>query len=162
LYELLAPRAGRNFDLSPDAVPVVTDRARAEAEPELAVLSVMAHGRSDVAQAVRIALAAVAGAELVADRDFSVLYFDLIDAALSDAARKAFQMLPRGYEFQSETLRKNIATTRIADILDVLDARGLAVSSEQRERILGCTDLEMLKHWHRTAVTAASTDALFD
>ena len=150
------------FVLGPDAVPVVTDRARAEAEPELAVLSVMAHGRSDVAQAVQIALAAVAGAELVSDRDLSVLYFDLIDAALSEAARKAFQMLPQGYEFQSETLRKNIATTKTADILDVLDARGLTVDPEQRERILGCADLDMLKRWIRRAATIASVDALFE
>jgi hypothetical protein len=109
----------------------------------------------------RRALAAVAGAELVSDRDLSVLYFDLIDAALSEAARKAFQMLPQGYEFQSETLRKNIATTKTADILDVLDARGFAVSPEQRERIVGCTDLDMLKRWIRRAATIASVDALF-
>lgn len=83
--------------LGPDAVPVITDQARAEAEPELAVLSVMAHGKSDVERAVQIALAAVAGAKRVSDRDLSVLYSDLIDAALSEAARKAFQMLPQGY-----------------------------------------------------------------
>lgn len=122
----------------------------------------MAHGRNDVAQAVQIALAAVAGAELVSDRDLSVLYFDLIDAALSEAARKAFQMLPQGYEFQSETLRKNIATTKTADILDVLDARGLTVNPDQRERILGCADLDLLKRWIRRAATIASVDALFE
>ncbi len=151
----------RPFVLGPDAVPVVTDRARAEAEPELAVLSVMAHGRSDVDRAVQIALAAVAGAELVSDRDLSVLYFDLIDAALSEAARKAFQMLPQGYEFQSETLRKNVATTKAADVLDVLDARDLSITAEQRERILACTDLDLLKVWLRRAATVASADSLF-
>ena len=94
--------------LGPDTVPVVTDPARAEAEPELAVLSAMAYGRGDVDRAVQIALAALAGAKLVRDRDVSVLYFDLIDAALNEAARKAFQMLPQGYEFQSELMPGNI------------------------------------------------------
>ncbi len=153
------------FVLGPDAVPVVTDRARAEAEPELAVLSVMAHGRSDVDQAVQIALAAVAGVGHVSDRDLFVLYSDLIDAALSEAARKAFQMLPQGYQFQSESLRQSFekgrAAEKAADVLDVLDARGLVVTSEHRDRILGCTDIDTLKRWIRSAVTVTSTDALF-
>jgi len=155
--------------LGPDAVPVVTDRARAEAEPELAVLSVMAHGRGDVERAVQIALAAVAGVGHVSDRDLSVLYSDLIDAALSEAARKAFQMLPQGYQFQSESMRQSFekgraagqAAEKAADVLDVLDARGLLVSLEQRDQILGCSDLELLKRWLRRAATITSVDALF-
>jgi len=151
--------------VGPDAVPVVTDRARAEADPELAVFSIMAHGRGDVDRAVQIALAAIAGVALISDRDLFVLYSDLIDAALSEAARKAFQMLPQGYEFQSELIRKSIDKGRAAggaaDVLDVLDARGLIVSPEQRDQILGCTDLEMLKRWLRRAATIASVDALF-
>src|SRR5690606_33379037 len=34
--------------IAPAGVPIVTDPARAESDPELAVLSVMAHGRGDV------------------------------------------------------------------------------------------------------------------
>jgi hypothetical protein len=93
----------RAFVLGPNAVPVITDQVRAQSEPELAVLSVMAHGKGEVEQAVQIALAAVSGVGGIADQDLSVLYSDLIYAALSEAARKAFQMLPHGYEFQSET-----------------------------------------------------------
>jgi hypothetical protein len=88
----------RPLVLGPDAVPVIVDESRAQADPELAILSVMAHGRGEVQRAVKIALAAVAGVELVSDRGLFVLYSDLIDAALSEAARKAFQMLPQGYE----------------------------------------------------------------
>jgi hypothetical protein len=36
------------FVLGPDAVPVVTDAVRAQADPELALLSVMAHGHGEV------------------------------------------------------------------------------------------------------------------
>jgi hypothetical protein len=147
--------------LGPDAVPVVTDPARAEADPELGVLSAMAHGRGNVEQAVQIALAAIAGAKLVQDRDVSVLYFDLIDAALSEAARKAFQMLPQGYEFQSETLRKNVATTKAAAVVAVLEAREIALSEEQKNRILTCLDIKLLDQWIRRAAIIGSADELF-
>jgi hypothetical protein len=95
-----------------------------------------------------------------------VLYSDLIDAALSEAARKAFQMLPQGYQFQSETIRKSIEQGRTAEkaaaVLEFLEARGLAITVAQRERILGTKDLETLTHWVRRAATVASTDALFE
>src|SRR4051812_10542625 len=46
--------------IGPSGVPVVTDATRACAEPELAVLSAMAHGRSaDFSMAARIAKAAI-------------------------------------------------------------------------------------------------------
>ena len=93
----------------------------------------MAHGRGNVEQAVQIALAAIAGAKLIQNRDVSVLYSDLIDAALSEASRKAFQMLPQGYEFQSETLRKNVAMTKAAAVVAVLEAREIAFSEEQKK-----------------------------
>ena len=121
----------------------------------------MAHGRGDIDQAVQIALAAVAGAKQVLDRDVSVLYFDLIDAALSEAARKAFQMLPQGYEFQSETLRKNVATTKAAAVVAVLEAREISLSDEQRARILTCADIKLLDQWIRRAATIGTADELF-
>jgi len=95
-----------------------------------------------------------------------VLYFEPIAAALSEAARKAFVMLPQGYEFQSaigrESFQKGITQARATAVLEVLDARGLVVADADRERILGCTDLELLARWLRRAVTVAASDALFD
>jgi hypothetical protein len=43
------------FVISPDGVPVITDPERAKQDPELAVLSVMAHGHGNVETAVKIA-----------------------------------------------------------------------------------------------------------
>jgi hypothetical protein len=77
------------------------------------------------------------------------------------AARKAFEMHPQGEKFFSESQRRSVASARAADVLDVLDARGLTVSDAQRERILGCSDLEVLKAWLRRAATVATADALF-
>ena len=43
-------------------------------------------------------------------------------------------------------------------ILKVLEARGIAVSSAQREEILGCTDMERLDRWLLRAGVATSAD----
>jgi hypothetical protein len=155
--------------LGPDAVPVVTDPVRARAAPELAVLSAMAHGRGDAEQAVKIALAATAAVDTVKDADSCMVYSDLIHAALGEAARKALQMLPKGYEFQSDLARESYArgraeaelAARAADVLDALDARGLAVSDDQRRQVLDCRDPDVLRRWLRLAVTAKSAQELF-
>jgi predicted transposase YdaD len=92
------------------SVPEVTDAATAMADPELAVFSVLAHGRdADVTKSVQIALVAMA-ASVNLDANRSLLYVDLIHHALSDAAVKALQaMNPENYEFQSEFARRYVA-----------------------------------------------------
>ena len=54
------------------------------------------------------------------------------------------------------------AAEKAADVLEVLEARGLSVSAAQRERVLGTKDLETLTRWVRRAATVASVDALFE
>ena len=93
--------------LGPSGVPEVTDEALAHADPELAVLSAMAHGQdADVAKAVQIAEVAQL-ASLTLDADRSRLYFDLVSTALSEAARRALRtMATFKYEYQSDFARK--------------------------------------------------------
>jgi hypothetical protein len=154
-------------------VPIITDPERAKRDPELAVLSVMAHGHGDVETAVKIALsAASATAEL--EEDTRVLYFDLIESALSDAARKAFAMLPTGYEFQGPTFKKGKIEGKAEGklegklegkaeaVLTILQTRGLVPTEAQRERILASHDLDSIKAWIARAVTTPSVEALFD
>ncbi|MCW5813344.1 MAG: hypothetical protein KIT84_20110 [Labilithrix sp.] len=45
-------------------------------------------------------------------------------------------------------------------MLTVLDARGIAVSAEQKERILGCSDVALLDRWIRKAVIVASAEEI--
>ena len=47
-------------------------------------------------------------------------------------------------------------------IVMVLNARGVPVPQEARERILACTDHETLETWITKATTATSIDELFD
>lgn len=93
--------------LGPSGVPEVTDEAEALADPELAVLSAMAHGRdADVAKATQIAQVAQLASHRL-DEDRSRLYADLVFNALSEAARRALRtMLPFKYEYQSDFARK--------------------------------------------------------
>ncbi len=70
-------------------------------------------------------------------------------------------MLPQGYEFQSETLRKNVAATKAAAVVPVLEARRIALSDEQRARVVGATDIKLLDQWIRRAATIGTADELF-
>jgi hypothetical protein len=99
--------------LSPRAVPKVTTIARAEAEPELALLSAMAHGASEnTSEAVEIAIAAMTASARL-DPERSVLYFDLISASLGEATRNALKAMDLSkYEFQSEFAKHYISLGR--------------------------------------------------
>jgi hypothetical protein len=115
--------------------------------------------------------------------DRAVLYSDLIFAALSEAAKAALETLMAAgtYEFQSDFAKKHQATGRaegriegrvegraegLAEgfakaILDVLEARGLAVSDEVHARIASCIDAALLSAYLRKAATATATDQIF-
>lgn len=149
------------FVIGPDGIPIITDAEQAQRAPELAVLSVMGHGCGDTETAVSIALAAAAAVP----EQHRTLYLALIESALSEAARKAFEMHPQTQKLMSTwergSFEKGRAAEKAADVLDVLDARGLTLSGEQRDRILACSDLEVLKTWLRRAAVVSSADELF-
>jgi hypothetical protein len=165
------------FVVGPNAVPVVRDVEVAKRDPELAVLSAMAHGKD--ADGPAIALAALA-ASVGLNEERALLYSDVILASLSEVTRAAMEelMASGNYEYQSEFAKTHQAKGRAEgrtegraegeargearSVLTVLDARGLVVSAEQKERITACTDLELLGRWLRTAVTARSTEELFE
>jgi hypothetical protein len=99
--------------LGPSAVPVVIDQDAAKADPELAVLSAMAHGQDpDTDKSLQIAFAAIA-ATVGLDAERSTLYFDLVLASLGEAARKTLQAMdPAKYEYQSEFAKRYLSQGR--------------------------------------------------
>ncbi len=99
--------------MGPSAVPEIRDEVQARDDPELAVLSAMAHGQdTDTRKAAQIARSAQL-ASLGLDADRGRLYFDLVANALSEAARRALQTMdPAKYEFQSEFARRYISLGR--------------------------------------------------
>ena len=149
--------------VGPNAVPVVRDVEQAVRDPELAVLSAMAHGMDEDASAVALAaLAAAAGL----DDDRAVLYLDLILLSLGEAARAALEGLMNSgrYEYQSDFAKKHQAYGRAEgkaeSVLKVLEARQLAISEHQRQRILNCKDLALLDRWLAQSVSVFSADEL--
>lgn len=146
--------------VGPEGVPIVTDPVRARQDPEIAVLSVMAHGHGDVETAAKIAFTAAIGTSEL-DEDTRVLYLDLIESALSEAARKAFEMIPEGYQFQGPSFKKGKLEGQAVGVLEVLDARGIPVDSATRERVQACQDPEQLRQWLRRAAVVSSAEELF-
>jgi hypothetical protein len=160
----------------PDAIPVITDEEQARQDPELAVLSAMAHGHEGMGHL--IAQAAVAAARGL-DQDRVRLYIDLVVSSLNNAARAALEELMQSgkYEYQSDFARKYYGQGlaegeqkgrqegrqegEVTALLEVLDARGFELSAETREQIVACKDLDQLKLWLRRAVTAKSIEELF-
>ncbi len=171
--------------LGADSVPVVTDPALSRKFPELAVLSVMAHGKGEPEQALRIAKAAFQGVEALSDEENRVLYSDLIDAHLGEAVRKAFAMIPEGYQYQSKFGNKRYAEGKAEGeasgltkgkaegeasglakgerraLFKILERRGITLSAIEQERVLSCQDLELLEIWLDRALTASSAEELF-
>jgi hypothetical protein len=152
--------------LGPSAVPVIRDVEEAERSPELAVLSVMAHGRADPDEAVQMATATFAACRKLDDAR-ALVYSDLVFLSLGQTAKAALEALMASgqYEYQSDFAKKHRAEGRVEgealSIVTVLEARGLPVTSEARARILACADLEILERWLRKAVSVSSADELF-
>jgi hypothetical protein len=157
----------RPLVVGPDGVPKLTDHARARREPQLAVLSVMAHGRGKVTTATAIGVAAVKAVSRLPEEQ-RLLYSLLIEANLSEAARKAIEMQPGLEKYFSETQRRNYERGRAegeakgkADaVLKILMRRGLTLSADQRRRIVACTDLATLERWLDRSLSASSVDEL--
>jgi hypothetical protein len=95
----------RTLVVGPENIPQVTDRSHALRDPQLAVLSVMAHGQGDVATAAAIGRAA-ADAISSLPQEQRELYSILIEAALSEAARKVVEMQPGLEKFFTEAQRR--------------------------------------------------------
>ena len=159
--------------VGPSAIPYVTDEADAYGAPELAVLSVLAHGKEP--EGARIALSALKAVATLAS-DSQMLYSDVILESVSAAAKVALeeQMDIRKYEFKSDFAKKHQAkgreeglaegarAARVAALLAILDARGLAVSAAEEATIRACTDDAALTSWIRRAVTAATVAETFE
>jgi hypothetical protein len=155
----------RPFVLGPSAVPVITEPDKARAMPELAVLSALAHGRSEAG--LRVGMAALM-ATVGLDEEQAMLYEDVVLCCLSKAARRALEemMASGNYEIQSEFLRKYVAQGeakgKAEGVLEVLEARGLVIPNDVRERIVNSTDLAALGRWIRRAAVVSSAREIFD
>jgi hypothetical protein len=165
----------RPLVIGPQGVPKLTDPARARREPQLAVLSVMAHGKGEATTAAAIGAAAARAISRLPEEQ-RLLYSLLIETNLSEAARKAIEMQPGLVNFFSAAQRRNFergraegkaegkaegeAKATAAALLKILTRRGLTPTAEQRRRILKCADLAMLERWLDRSLSVSSVDGL--
>ena len=151
--------------LGPSGVPEITDESEACADPELAVLSAMAHGRdSDIARSAQIAAAAQL-ASLGLDAERAQLYFDLIQNSLSEAARRALQtMNPAKYEYQSDFARKYYGQGKAEGSRMVvekqLSVRFGALDEHVRARIAAASNTDLEAIAERLLTAPSLEDAL--
>jgi hypothetical protein len=148
--------------LGPDQIPVVTDPRAAREQPELALLSALAHsGGPDQRPIFNALLAALS----VIDHDHASLYSDVVFGVLPTAAREFKEVfmhaIAQKYGYQSEFARTFFAQGEVRAVLAVLEARGIDVPEKVRDEINACTDPDVTETWVRRAVTAASVDDLF-
>lgn len=122
--------------LGPSGVPEVIDPEQARADPELAVLSAMAHGRdADTRISVQIALAAHL-ASMGLDEDRARLYFDLVVNALSEAAKRELRTMdPAKYEYQSDWVKGWLAHGKAALVTKQLTLRFGPLSDAAKIRV---------------------------
>ncbi|RFU86926.1 hypothetical protein DY218_09800 [Streptomyces triticagri] len=65
-------------------------------------------------------------------------------------------------EARDEGRDKGLAEGRAEDLLLILEERGLTISDETRQRIGDCRDPELLRSWVTRAVTASTSEEIFD
>jgi hypothetical protein len=152
--------------LGPDLVPVVGEE-RGAAEPELAVLSAVAHWAGPEREVAFQGL--MAGLRRLG-RDRAHLYAEVVAAAVESPyalsrLRELFMSLetmePQSEIFRPHSLRGK-AEGEAEAVLTVLDARGIEVPEDARQRVTECTDLDTLRTWIRRAATVASVEEMFD
>ena len=157
--------------IGPAGVPKVTNRQEALAAPELAVMAAAAHGNAPDGRAtLEAALSALAHV----DDEHGVVYYDLIMAALGEAAQQELQDMARSgnYEFVSEFAKKHIAQGeakgreegeakgRADALIQVLTLRGFAIDQPLRQRISQAS-IERLEGWLAKAVMANALADIF-
>ncbi len=121
--------------LGPDTVPVVTDPATARANPELAILSAMAHGPGPDRAEVLAVLPAALG---VVDPAHARLYADIVIAALPAAARNHLEALVKsllGYEYQTEFVQRWAAADEARRLADEEAARAAGMAEGLAEGV---------------------------
>ncbi|WP_435110066.1 hypothetical protein [Nocardiopsis synnemataformans] len=152
--------------LAMDTLTPVTDQSVAAAHPVLTILALASNPTDD-----KDALEALSVALKSLDASASSLYSDYVLAALSATALGSLEeiMTVRDYEFRTELIgrpfregeAKGRAAGRAEAILGVLDARGIAVPDEVRDRVTASSDLDELDRWVRRAAKVDSAEDLF-
>jgi hypothetical protein len=142
------------------AVPAVTDILEAVRRPEFGLLSVMAHGETELGA---IVAAAVLPAIQSLTNNRTKMYRSFVHNHINDEAHQELEAAKMGY-FAAMGRAEGRAQEAARNLLTVLRVRGIEVPDAVRERILAQKDkdLDRLERWLDRAVVAASADEVID
>jgi hypothetical protein len=143
--------------LGPAIVPEVTDPALAEQEAELSILSAVAHGNGPNGLSVVLAALATLGR---LDREHAAVYFQIVYDALREPMRRALEakIMERQTEakvtfppFVQRLIEGGFRDGKLEGLRDALlrlsTRAGIALSEDDRARILACDDAATLDRW---------------
>ncbi|MEU1725477.1 hypothetical protein [Nonomuraea sp. NPDC005692] len=152
--------------LGPGDVPAITDPREAAAHLELAVMSVMIHGRE------RKVLEAFAAALTVTTLDHAPKYYEYahgmsvpeIGRILEEIMRSNDWPIysPFAHEHYGRGRAEAAPETGREFVLYALEARGVEVPEDVRARINTCTDVDLLKRWALRASSVQSARDVFE
>jgi hypothetical protein len=154
--------------LGPATVPVVTDRAIAQQEVELSVLSAMAHGNGPDGLAV---LQAAFGALARLDVEHAAVYFQIIWNVLREPMQRALEALVMERQAEGKAqfppfaqqlidrgkvqgLREGKLEGLHEALLRLLARAGIALTEDDRARIQACDDAATLDRWIENVIGA--------
>ena len=163
--------------LGPEAIPSVVDIDVAKGNPELALLSLVAHATDEEARGVGGAALAAAGS--LKDEEKGKLFYDIVKAVL---AKAILEELMEDQKYLSEFARKYVAEGEargkaegLAEgeakgtaeglrraLLSMLTVRRILLSVSQRERLLACQNAAELERWIARAATAEGAAEIFE
>ena len=146
-------------------MPRITDVKVARESPALAMLCAIMYGNDP--DSVEIVAASHEAAALF-DEERKGYYHELLYSVFNGPARRALEAimnLPDNYQYQFPPWRaaqaKGKAEAKAQDVLAFLHARGLAIPAAVRDRVLACTDLDVLDQWIARAATCDCAEELF-
>lgn len=159
--------------LGPAEIPTITDPKVGVANPQLAVLSALAHG-NEPEVGLPVLRAAVAALDAFDNRDAKI-YLHLIHRALDEPMRRALReetMLSDHFpdldiykldlpQFVYEAVELGTARGEARALLKILDHRGVTLTPEQRETIASCQDAGRIEAWLERSFTARTASELF-
>jgi hypothetical protein len=154
--------------LGPGNVPAVTDPDEATDDLALAVFSALAHAKDPGLPAILDALA-VAVNNIGGETAKS--WAEFTEIGLGDTRARAHwrrlvavytPRFPGSGTIIEESLIAGETKGRAADILRILDRRGIEVPDAARERVTSCTDLEVLGTWLDRSLTVSNAEELFE
>jgi hypothetical protein len=147
-------------------MPVITNPDKASTDLALAALSAITHAKEPVVDGILKALSTALqnAPEMVADP-----IVELTTQGL-DSAPRALELwrtlVAVDLSFYKSSISEEIRDEgrvqgRVEDILVVLEARGIDVPDEIRERITACDDPDRLRHWLTRAAVAPTVEEIF-